>query len=115
MLFLCEVCDIQRDTEMPYLRWTPSMSWVIFRVTAYLARRQFRRARALLRCCVLASAPEPKLVLRALLWSEFPFAEPFPEPFVMLTTDALDALPLILLAAMYSSKVSKFCTSRINI
>ena len=85
------------------------MSWVIFRVTAYLARRQFRRARARLRCCALVSPLWEELALRAKPWSEL-FEEPFTEPFAMLTTDALDALPLTLLAAIYSSKVSRFCT-----
>ena len=93
-----------------YLRCTPSMSWVIFRVTAYLARRQFRRARALLRCWASASATWPELALRAKPWSEL-----FEEPFVMFTTDTLEALPLTLLAAMYSSKVSRFCEMDIKV
>ena len=97
MLLFCQ--RVLEQHQPPHLRCTPSMSWVIFRVTAYLARRQFRRALVRLCCRALASAL-PRLLLRTLLSSD-----PCPEPF-MLTTEAL---LLTFRAARYSSKVSKFC------
>lgn len=73
---------------MTHLRCTPSMSSVIFLVTAYLARRQFFTARTWLRAFLMASA-------------DFSAASAF-------TTDPFK-LPFVLcdrFAARYSSNVS---------